>query len=376
MPLTARHLAKTDRFSDRVRKTASLLRDTAAAARKGALLHVSCDQPSIRRVRRGKAFLYFFPGGRRVTSESELRRIRSLTIPPAWRNVWICVKSNGHLQCTGYDSRGRKQYRYHPRFRQVRDEAKYDDILSFAASLPRLRQAIKRDIAAWSLTKHKVVATVLRIMDTTSIRVGNDRYAKENGSFGLTTLRDRHARISGSTVEFAFCGKGGRPYRASIRDRKLAMIVKRCRDIPGQRLFQYVDGGGHCHPVTSTDVNEYIREATGHPFSAKEFRTWSATVLATVELQGYPPYRTLSERRRALLRAIDEVAEHLGNTRAICRKCYIHPTVLDAFLSDRLSSTFAKCLSATRPRASLRREECAVLALFDALAPRSASIAA
>ncbi len=353
-----------------------LLHDSEAAAHEGGLLHVSADELTIRRRRRGKGFLYVSSDGKPVRNAAALARIRMLAIPPAWTDVRIASNARGHLQCTGHDMRGRKQYRYHPRFREVRDLAKYHDIVDFATELPKLRRAIQRDLASPVLTKNKVVATILRIMDRTSLRVGNDRYAKENASFGLTTLKDRHARVTGPTVAFSFRGKGGKDYRASIRDRKLAAIVKRCRDIPGQRLFQYVDEGGRHRAVTSTDVNAYIRVAMGRTFTAKEFRTWSATVHATVFLHESALPRTVAQRKKSLLSAIDRVAEHLGNTRAICRKSYVHPLVIDAYETDRLERAFSRCLSGARAASGLRREECAVLSLLESLSRASVRAAA
>jgi DNA topoisomerase-1 len=360
----------------RIPKAVSVLRDSQVAARQSGLVYVSADELTIRRRRNGKGFVYVEARGAAIKNEKTLARIRALAIPPAWTDVRIAKSSRGHLQCTGHDVRGRKQYRYHARFREVRDLAKYHDILDFAAELPKLRRAIERDIGSPTLTKDKVVATILRIMDRTALRVGNDRYARENDSFGLTTLKDRHAEIKGPTVAFSFRGKGGKDYRAAIRDRKLASIVKRCRDIPGQRLFQYLDARGRHRPVTSTDVNAYIKVAMGRAFTAKEFRTWSATVHATVLLNESIAPRTATERKRSLLAAIDRVAEHLGNTRAICRKSYVHPLVIDAFETDRLTKAFSRSLAGARAASGLRREECAVLALLGTLARASSMRAA
>jgi DNA topoisomerase-1 len=357
-------------------KAARVLRDSEVAAREGGLVHVSPDELTIRRVRRGKRFVYVSAYGRPVKSAPALDRIAKMAIPPAWTEVRIAANVRGHLQCTGYDARGRKQYRYHPRFREVRDFAKYHDIVEFAGELPKLRRAIESDLAASSLTKNKVIATILRIMDRTSLRVGNDRYARDNDSFGLTTLKDSHARVVGPTVAFSFRAKSGKPYRTSIRDRKLAAIVKRCRDIPGQRLFQYEGADGRYHAVTSTDVNAYIRRATGRPFSAKVFRTWSATVHATVFLSESLPGPTATARRASLLAAIDRVAAHLGNTRAICRKSYVHPLVIDAYESDRLNRAFSRCFADSRAASGLRREECAVLSLLGTLSRSSLRAAA
>jgi DNA topoisomerase-1 len=280
------------------------------------------------------------------------------------------------MLATGRDARGRKQYRYHPRWRQVRDEAKYEDILLFAQRLPALRRQVAADVASSKLSKRKVIATVLRIMEQTRIRVGNDCYVA-NGSYGLTTLRDQHARISGGLVEFRFRGKGGRPYRASVRDRRLAAIVKRCRDIPGQRLFQYCDSRGEFRAVTSTDVNRYIRDSMGHPFGAKSFRTWAATVGAALLLERVEPSRAQRHAKRAIARAVSGVARELGNTPAICKKSYIHPAILEAYSSGLLRARFARSLrrARRRPRPLMRPEESAVLALFERL-PRAPERAA
>lgn len=319
-------------------------------------------------MRRG-SFVYFTPNGRAIRDASELARIAALGIPPAWKDVWICVSDTGHIQATGYDARGRKQYRYHARWRRVRDRAKYHDALLFAQALPELRKQLARDLSSTRLTKEKVVATVVRIMEQTRIRVGNDRYAEANGSYGLTTLLEQHAKICGERVEFRFRGKGGKPYRAAIRDRKLSAIVRRCRDMPGQRLFQYIDDAGEPRPITSTDVNNYIQAATGQPFTAKEFRTWAGTVGAALVLAGCEPCRSQAHGRRILKNAIELVSSQLGNTQAICRNCYVHPAVVDAYLNGTLHEHMNECLALAKRRRStwLRAEERAVLALFERL---------
>jgi DNA topoisomerase-1 len=342
---------------------AVLLRDSLAASRAARLRHVTPDEPGFARIKKGAGFVYADARGARLKDPKELERIRKLAIPPAWKSVWICRHGNGHLQATGIDARGRKQYRYHSRWREVRDEAKYHDILHFAERLPLLRKRVSRDLASTELTRAKVVATVLRIMERTAIRVGNDRYSETNGSYGLTTLLDRHAKISGGTVNFRFKGKGGKVWNTTIHDERLARIVKRCRDIPGQRLFQYVDADGRFRGITSTDVNEYIQEATSHPFTAKEFRTWTATVSAMSLLYGYPPCLSKTDGKRQILRAAAEVAKELGNTRAICKKSYIHPTVFDSYLAGTLHGLYARC-SRGKPQQGLRADECAVLAFF------------
>ncbi|HMJ15010.1 MAG TPA: DNA topoisomerase IB [Polyangiaceae bacterium] len=357
-------------MSARVRIPAQLLRDSVAAARAAELRYVSLDEPGITRRARNGSFIYTTPRGLPLRDARQLRRIAALGIPPAWQNVWICSSENGHIQATGFDARSRKQYRYHPRWRKVRDEAKYHDILYFAEALPRLRKALARDLADTSLSKQKVLATVVAIMEQTRIRVGNDRYAETNKSYGLTTLLDQHAKISGQHVEFRFRGKGGKPYRAAIRDRKLANIVKRCRDVPGQRLFQYIDDQGEARPISSTDVNEYIQTAMGQAFTAKNFRTWAGTVGAALVLHRFDPSRSVAHGKRVLKQAIELVAQQLGNTQAICRKCYVHPAVVDAYVNGELHDHMPECMTlAKRKRCKwLRVEECAVLALFERLA--------
>jgi DNA topoisomerase-1 len=348
---------------------AKLLRNPKAAARAADLRYVSLDEPGIKRRACGRAFRYFTPNGKPLRDARQLARIAALGIPPAWQNVWICASADGHIQAVGYDARGRKQYRYHARWREIRDQAKYHDILLFAEALPRLRKCLQKDLATAQLTKRKVIATIVSIMEQTRIRVGNDRYAESNKSYGLTTLLDQHAKIMGPRVEFQFRGKGGKPYRASIRDRKLAAIVKRCRDVPGQRLFQYYDEHGEARPICSTDVNEYIQTATGQPFTAKEFRTWAGTVGAALVLSASEPCRSQTHGKRVLKRAIELVSTQLGNTQAICRKCYVHPAVLDAYLNGGLHRQMRECMAiAKRKRCVwMRAEECAVLALFERL---------
>jgi DNA topoisomerase I len=351
------------------RTLAPLLRDSPAAARAAELRYVSDEDPGIRRIRRGRGFAYRSASDKLITDDKLLRRIKSLAIPPAWTDVWICPSPEGHIQATGRDARGRKQYRYHPRWRQVRDEAKYHDVLHFAEKLPKLRRRLARDLASPHLRKTKVIATVLSLMEQTRIRVGNDCYAESNGSYGLTTLRDQHAKINGHIVEFRFKGKGGKLYRHAVEDEKLARIVKRCRDIPGQRLFQYVDERGANRPVTSSDVNDYLKETMGFPFTAKAFRTWAGTVGATRLLHGHPRRPTVTQARRTVASAIAAVAEQLGNTAAICKKCYVHPAVVDAYTEGKLHKAFAACLTEARrhPRSGMRLEEAAVLALLSRL---------
>lgn len=334
----------------------------AQAAKSAGLRYVTCSEPGIVRVRRGKGFVYLLPNGKPVRQASELTRLRKLALPPAWRNVWICQDPRGHLLATGIDARGRKQYRYHPHWRTVRDEAKYDDLLAFAESLPRLRRRLRHDLARPTLDRDKVLATVVSVMARTAVRVGSDRYVASNGSYGLTTLLDRHAHIGGGRVEFRFRGKGGKPYRASIADRRLAAIVKRCRDIPGQRLFQYVDEHDEYQAITSSDVNDYLKRVTGIDVTAKTFRTWSATLLAASKLRALPVAGSATAQKRQVNTVLEEVAGHLGNTRAICRKSYVDPRVIDSYLIGKLSS----CSSRSMRRAGLTQEECQLVAILAA----------
>src|ERR1043166_1514294 len=285
--------------------------DPVAAANAVALHHVQDDAPGLRRLRQGKGFSYRTTSGAPVRDVATLSRIRALAIPPAWTDVWIARDPRGHIQATGRDARGRKQYRYHARWREVRDTAKYHRLVAFCAALPRLRTAIQRDISCDCLCKTKVIATVVALMERAQLRVGNEEYVRANRSYGATTLRDRHARIHGDTLELAYRGKGGIARRVRVTDRKLARIVRRCRELPGQRLFQYVDGDA-VHPITSTDVNDYLREITGGPFSAKDYRTWAATMTATLLLcaQDRPP--TQRECKRCINRAIRSEERRVG----------------------------------------------------------------
>ncbi len=323
--------------------------------------------PGIRRIRSGSGFRYVDAGGRTIRDEDALGRIRSLAIPPAWTDVWICPRPDGHLQATGRDARGRKQYRYHPRWRDVRDETKYGRMNAFGLALPRVRARVARDLARPGLPREKVLAAVVRLLETTLIRVGNEEYARANGSFGLTTMRDRHARISGATVRFEFRGKSGVRRAVDLHDRRLARIVRRCRDVPGQELFQYLDPDGRRHSVDSTEVNDYLRRIAGREFTAKDFRTWYGTVLAARALQEFQGFDRKTQAKKKIVRAIDQVAVRLGNTRAVCRKCYVHPAVLEAYLDRTLSQTLKRCGEGLTQisRRRLSAEEAAVLAFLE-----------
>ena len=306
------------------------------AAQAAGLRYVSDAKPGIRRRRAGGGFSYVGPDGRTVRDKATLARIRSLAIPPAYVDVWICPTPNGHLQATGRDARGRKQYRYHPKWREVRDETKFGRMLAFSEVLPRLRVRLEEDLAKPGLPREKVLATVVRLLECTAIRVGNDEYARANRSFGLTTLQDRHVEVTGSTLRFEFRGKSGKTHRVALSDRRLARIVARCQALPGADLFQYEDDEGQRVAIGSGDVNDYLREITGEEFTAKDFRTWAGTLQAVEVLEAVGPAATEREAKSVILQAIDRVAERLNNTRAVCRKYYVHPAVLETYAAGTL----------------------------------------
>ncbi len=316
--------------------------DPAVAAKQARLRHVGDHLPGITRHSAKTGFDYRLPDGALVRDIETLRRIRALVIPPAWREVWICLDANGHLQATGRDARGRKQYRYHARWRQVRDEAKYHKLLIFARVLPLIRARVEADLARPGLPRERVLAAIVRLMELTLFRIGNAEYAKQNKSFGLTTLRDRHVAIEGGRVHIRFRGKSGKTHETDINDHRLARIVKNCRDLPGYELFQYVDDRGGRHAVDSADVNDYLREITGEDnITAKDFRTWAATHLAAEALREFEQFDSEAKRKRAIVDAVKKVAAHLGNTPAVCRRSYIHPAVLDGYLEGRLPAALA-----------------------------------
>jgi DNA topoisomerase I len=341
--------------------------EPVASAREAGLLYVSEDKAGIRRVKAGpKNFRYFDGAGKPVQDKSTLARIRRLAIPPAWTEVWICPKENGHLQATGRDARGRKQYRYHSRWREVRDETKFNRMLEFAQALPRIRRAVRRHLKLPGLPREKVLATVVKLLETGLIRVGNDEYARTNKSYGLTTLQDRHAKINGSKVRFNFRGKSGKFHVMDIHDPHIAKIVRNCQAIPGQELFQFWDDSGQPRDITSTDVNDYLREISGQDFTAKDFRTWAATVLAAMALREFEKFDSKTRAKKNIRSAIESVAQKLGNTPSICRKCYIHPAILEAYLDGTVIETFRKRAEQQMSRAlpKLQPEEAAVLALL------------
>jgi len=310
--------------------------DPAVAAERAQLRYVHDSMPGITRQKARNGFDYHLSDGSLVRDIATQKRIRKLAIPPAWTEVWICRDPNGHLQATGRDQRGRKQYRYHPRWREVRDEAKYGKLLIFARVLPLIRARIEDDLGRPGLPRERVLAAVVRLMELTPFRVGNSEYARTNKSFGLTTLRDRHVRIEGSHIHLSFRGKSGNRYESDINDRRLARIIKGCRDLPGYELFQYLDDEGNQHAVGSEEVNAYLREITGEDITAKDFRTWAGTQLAAKALRGFRDLETEGKRKKAMVRAVEKVARHLGNTAAICRRCYIHPAIFDGYMDGSL----------------------------------------
>jgi DNA topoisomerase-1 len=319
--------------------TIAVFVDPVESAKAAGLRYVTDDEPGIRRVKRGKGFSFVDPQGRAVKDEKTLERIRKLAIPPAWTDVWICPRPNGHLQATGRDARGRKQYRYHADWREVRDETKFGRMIAFGESLPKIRERIDQDMSLRGLGRDKVLATVVKLLETTLIRVGNKEYVKQNNSFGLTTLRDQHVDVEGSKLRFEFRGKSGKEHSVEVQDRRLARIVKQCRDLPGQKLFQYLDEGGERQSVSSEDVNAYLRETTGEDFSAKDFRTWGGTVLALSALLEVGACESEREANKAVVEAIKHVSGQLGNRPAICRKYYVHPVVIETFLEGKLRDT-------------------------------------
>jgi DNA topoisomerase I len=347
--------------------------DPREAAEAAGLVYVSDEERGIRRERKGDSFVYFKPNGDPLTDEATLERIRKLAIPPAYQDVWICPRANGHLQATGRDARGRKQYRYHPQFRELRESTKYEHMMEFAQALPAVRAKLAEHMALRGLPREKVLATVVHLLETTLIRVGNDDYAKENKSYGLTTLRNPHVKVDGSELRFQFKGKSGKMWRLQVKDRRIAKIVRACQDLPGQRLFQYTDENGEVREVTSADVNAYLREITGREITAKDFRTWAGTVMAALALQEFEAFDTKATQKKNLKDAIERVASRLGNTPTICRKCYIHPEVLSAYIEGELVLEIKEQVEEELRDhlAQLRPEEAAVLAMLQARLKRT-----
>lgn len=295
------------------------------------------DTPGITRHRHGQKFRYRDAKGNNIADKRTLDRIATLAIPPAYTDIWICPKANGHIQATGRDAKGRKQYRYHSMFREIRDSTKYEHMVEFAKALPHVRERIDEDLAKRGLPRVKVLAAVVHLLETTMIRVGNSDYAKQNKSYGLTTLRDRHVEVDGAELRFDFKGKSGKRWRLRLKDRRIARIVKASQDLPGQHLFQYVGEDGLQYEVTSGDINAYLKEISGANFTAKDFRTWTGTVLAALALAEFETVDSQAAAKQNVRQAIEAVASHLGNTPTVCRQCYIHPEIIESYLSDALA---------------------------------------
>lgn len=340
--------------------------DPRDAAESAGLRYVSDERPGIRRKKVGTGFSYVRADGSRLMERGALKRIKALAIPPAWTDVWICPFPDGHIQATGRDAKGRKQYRYHARFREVRESTKYEHVVAFADSLPSIRDTVREHMALRGLPREKVLATVVHLLETTLIRVGNDDYAKQNNSYGLTTLKNRHVAVKGNEVRFRFTGKGGKQWSLRVRDRRIAKIIRACQELPGQELLQYIDEQGNCQDVTSSDVNEYLKAITGKDITAKDFRTWAGTVLAAMTLSELQSFDNAAQAKRNLRSAIEKVSARLGNTPTICRKCYIHPEVLNSYMDGNLvlevkSQVENELRSAVE---NMKPEEAAVLALL------------
>jgi DNA topoisomerase-1 len=338
--------------------------DSVDSARMAGLRYTTDRTPGIRRKRNGRRFRYIGADGKIVRDPAVLDRIGKLVIPPAWTDVWICTDPRGHLQATGRDARGRKQHRYHPRWREVRDETKYHRLIGFAQTLPVIRRRTKADIAKRGLPREKVLAAVVQLLEKTLIRVGNDEYAKQNRSFGLTTLRDGHVEVNGGRLRFCFRGKSGKEHEVDLNHRGLARVVRQCRDLPGYDLFQYLDENGERQTIGSGDVNDYLREITGEDYTSKDFRTWAGTVLAAQLLREFERFDSEAQAKKNVVRAVESVAERLGNTKAVCRKCYIHPAIFEAYMDGSMVKDIAQRAKRIGTRMHALSEEAAVLALL------------
>jgi DNA topoisomerase I len=357
--------ASPNKIRNEKKKIADLkiVTDPEEAAEEAGLRYVNDNQPGYTRKANGDNFDYFDGDGKPIRDEQRLLRIKRLTIPPAWTNVWICPSPNCHIQAIGRDARCRKQYCYHDRWREVRDENKYDRIVVFGNALPKIRRRVKKDLAFPGLPRNKVLATIVQLLERTFIRIGNEEYARDNKSFGLTTMQDRHVDVKGSKMRFRFRGKSGRCHDVDVTDRRIAKIVSNLQDLPGQDLFQYIDGDGEVRDLTSQDVNAYLREITGEDFTAKDFRTWAGTVLAAIALSAQEKFETKKQAKANVTNAISAVAKILGNTPAICRKCYVHPVVLETYLNgDSIEGLKQRTDEALEKRdVDLRSDEAAIL---------------
>ncbi|MGO4523251.1 DNA topoisomerase IB [Microvirga sp. 2MCAF35] len=348
--------------------------DPRDAAETAGLRYVSDEEPGIRRKKSGKGFVYTRPDGKKVEDEATLERIKSLAIPPAYTDVWICAKANGHIQATGRDAKGRKQYRYHAAFREIRESTKYEHMLEFAKGLPAIRKTIDEHMSLRGLPREKVLATVVHLLENTLIRVGNSDYVKQNRSYGLTTLRDPHVKVEGSELRFQFKGKSGKTWRLQVKDRRIARIVKACQDLPGQDLFQYLDETGEQQSIASADVNAYLKEITGRDITAKDFRTWAGTVLAALALAEFEEFDSDAKAKKNIRAAIEKVSSRLGNTPSICRKCYVHPEIFASYLDGGLLLDIKQEIETElrEDLSNLKPEEAAVLALLEQRLSREA----
>lgn len=345
-------------------KKIRLITDPQAAAKAADLVYVNDEQPGIQRRRAGKGFVYLDNNGKPIKNRKTVERIKSLVIPPAYTDVWISPLANGHIQATGRDAKGRKQYRYHPRWSEQREQTKFNRMILFGEALPAIRERVAQDLALRGLPREKVLATIVQLLGTTFIRIGNLEYAKANESFGLTTLRDEHVEISGSRVHFEFVGKSGKESAVDLHDKRLARIIKQCQDVPGHHLFQYWDGDETSHAISSTDVNNYLREIGGQEFTAKDFRTWGSTTLAVLAFAELGPCTDETQAKKNTVEMIKRVAAQLGNTRAVCRKYYIHPVIAEAYAQGKLLPLLEKCQSSTENDGELYPEEQTVMALL------------
>jgi len=347
------------------RKRSDIVNDPADAAEEAGLRYVSDTRPGYTRKRNGESFQYFDTEGKLIRDESRLLRIGRLAIPPAYQDVWICPLSNGHIQATGRDDRGRKQYRYHERWRVIRDENKYDRILTFAAALPKIRRRVQADLKLPELKREKVLAAVVQLLERTFIRVGNEEYARQNKSFGLTTMKDHHVKVRGKKLRFRFRGKGGKEHEVDFMDRRVAKIVRKLQDLPGQDLFQYFDDDGKLCNVTSQDVNDYLRKITGEDFTAKDFRTWAGTVLTAMALNAQEKFATKKEAKSNVKNAIAAAAKLLRNTPTICRKCYVHPAIVESYLDGDLIEGLKTKLDEAEEIPNFSDDERAVLSFLN-----------
>jgi DNA topoisomerase-1 len=354
---------KKTKFKEEANSTIIEAKEMAESA---GLVYVNDQKPGLKRESKGSHFVYIGLNHKAIKDKKTIKRIQALAIPPAYTDVWICPLPNGHLQATGRDAKGRKQYRYHTRWRAISDETKYHKMIAFARALPKIRKRIHQDLALPGIQKEKILATVVYLLEVTLIRVGNEAYAKENKSFGLTTLRNRHVEIEGTKIFFKFRGKSGQSHVISLKNPRLAKIVKKCRDLPGQDLFEYLDDTGNPVPVNSTEVNAYLKNITEDYFTAKDFRTWAGTVLATFALQEFQEFDTDVQAKKNIVRAIEKVAKKLGNTPTVCRKCYVHPEVFNGYLDGTLLQTIRQRAEQelTGSLHDLTPEEAAVLAFL------------